>query len=315
MIKNKKVLISGATGFIGANLVRRCVNDGAKVYIFTRPTSDKWRINDLTSSVNQYCVDLLDYEKLEKIILDIKPEIIFHTAVYGGYPFQRDADRIIQTNIMGTINLVNACSKVGFDVFVNTGTSSEYGLKHNPMKESDLLEPRNDYGVSKASATLFCQTKARSEKLPIATLRLFSPYGYYEEAKRLVSSVIISCLIEKSPKVSSSKSVRDFVFIEDVMDAYIKTAESKDKVAGQIFNIGFGKQHSVRKIVDEIIRVTGNNVKPELGKTPKRSNEPNVWQADISKAKKELGWQPKYNLDQGLERTINWFKNNIGLYE
>ena len=283
--------------------------------MFTRTTSNKWRISDVLKDVKEYCVDLLNYEKLEKIVLDIKPEIIFHTAVYGGYPFQRDADRIIQTNIMGTINLVNACSKVEFDVFVNTGTSSEYGLKNAPMREGDLLEPVNNYGVSKASSALYCQAIAKRGNRPMTTLRLFSPYGYYDEQIRLIPSVIISCLKGKDPKVSGTDYVRDFIFIEDVIDAYVKVVENKDKIAGQIFNVGCGKQHSVGEVVDKIIKVIGNNVKSEWGKAPKRFYEPNVWQADIAKTQKVLDWKPSCDLIQGLKKTMDWFQKNSFLYK
>ena len=314
MLKDKKILITGSTGFIGANLVKKSLKEGAKVYIFTRTTSNKWRISNNLQDVNEYCVDLLEYEKLEATILDIKPEIIFHTAVYGGYPIQGDVNKIIQTDIIATVNLVNVCSKNDFGILVNTGSSSEYGLKFKSMREIDLLEPNNIYGVSKASATLFCQAKAKSEKLPIVTLRLFSPYGYYEEPTRLIPSVIMACLAGKNPKLSSPESVRDFVFIEDVIDAYMKVIEISD-IGGEIFNIGFGKQHSVGEVVNKIVELTGNNVQPEWGTVPKRTNEPNVWQADITKAKDVLKWKPKYNLEEGLAKVVKWFTENMTLYE
>ena len=313
-LKGKKILITGSTGFIGANLVRRFLKIDAEVYIITRTTSNKWRIKDILKDVNEFCVDLLDYERLASIILDIKPEIIFHTAIYGGYPFQKDIKKIIESNFIGTVNLVNACQKVDFELFVNTGSSSEYGLKSKPMTEKDILEPVNDYGVSKAAATLYCQAVARREKMPIVTLRLFSPYGYYEESTRLIPAVIMACLRGENPKVTSPNYVRDFIFIEDVTDAYIKVIETSD-ISGEIFNIGYGKQHSVEEVVDEIIKLTKSEVKPEWGNAPKWQNEPNKWRADISKAKDILKWQPKHSLEQGLAKTVKWFMENMPLYE
>jgi len=315
MIKNKRVLITGSTGFIGANLTREFLKLGFEVYIFTRVTSNKWRLSDILKDVKEYCVDLSDRERLEKIILDIKPEIILHTAVYGGYPFQKNTDKIMQTNIVGTVNILSACSRVGFDIFVNTGSSSEYGTKHSPMRETDLLEPNNDYGVSKASATLFCQTKAKSEKLPIVTLRLFSPYGCYEEPTRLIPSVIVACLRGENPKVSSPDPVRDFIFIEDIMDAYVKVIETKKEIEGEIFNIGYGRQYSVGEVVSRIIELTGNRVKPEWKSIPNPRFEPITWVADISKAKRFLNWQPRHDFEKGLEKTIKWFEKNMPLYK
>lgn len=314
MLKKKRILISGATGFIGANLVRKCLEAEAQVYIFTRITSNKWRIRDVLKDINEFRVDLLNYERLKAMVSEIKAEIIFHMVAYGGYPYQKDADDIIRTNIIGTANLLNVCLKVGFNVFVNTGSSSEYGIKSEPANEADLLEPNNNYGIAKASATLFCQAKARSEKLPIITLRLFSPYGYYEAATRLISSVIISCLRGKNPKLSSPKPMRDFVFIEDVLDAYVKVANIPS-IKGEIFNIGYSQQHSVGEVVNKIIELTGGRVSPEWGSVPKRANEPTVWQADISKAENILEWKPKYTLEKGLNKTIQWFEENFFLYK
>jgi len=315
MVRNKRVLITGATGFIGANLTREFLKFGLEVYIFTRFTSNKWRLSDILKDAKEYCVDLLDRERLERIILDIKPEIILHTAVYGGYPFQKNVSQVIQTNIMGTVNLVNACSRVGFDILVNTGSSSEYGLKDKAMRETDLLEPINNYGVSKASATLFCQAKAKSERLPIVTLRLFSPYGYYEEPTRLIPSLILACLRGENPKLSSPNPVRDFIFIEDVINAYIKVTEAMEKATGEIFNIGYGKQHSIEQVVSIVTELTGNKVTTKWQSIPNPRIEPNTWVADILKAKKILNWQPRCNLKLGLEKTIEWFQENMRLYD
>ena len=313
MANSKVILITGATGFIGSCLMHKFINGNREVHIIKREQSNIWRIKDNLSHALIHNIDIIDYVNIEKLIEDIKPDIIFHTATYGGYPFQKDVNKIIQSNIIGTVNLVKACSKVGFDVFVNTGSSSEYGLKSKPMIETDLLEPVNDYGAAKAAATLFCQAKAKSEMLPIATLRLFSPYGYYEEPTRLIPSVIRSCLLGENPKVSSSNSVRDFVFIEDVIDAYMKIIETPD-IGGQIFNIGYGQQCTVGNVVNKIIKFTGNKVKPEWGSIPKRPNEAIIWQANIFKSRDILDWEPIYNIDEGLKITVKWFENNISLY-
>ncbi len=309
----KRILITGATGFIGANLVHHFFEKG-EVAIFTRKTSNKWRIKDVLPRVSEYSVDLTDKKKLEDVISKLKPEIVFHTATYGGFPFQNNSNKIFETNFIGTFNLVNACVKIGFDVFVNTGSSSEYGIKDNPMKESDLLEPINFYGVAKASATLFCQMIAKKENLPIATLRLFSPYGYYEDPSRLIPSVAASCLRGKNPEVSSPDPVRDFIFVEDVASAYRKVVENSEKISGEIFNIGFGRQHSVGEVVEEIVKLTGNKVKPLWGTVHNPRKEPKMWQADIDKARETLGWVPKWDLKAGLVKSLDWFRRNVEFY-
>lgn len=314
MFKNKKILITGATGFIGANLVRYFISKGEDVSIFTRKTSNKWRIKNVLKNVTEYEVDLANIDRLDEILSKIKPDIIFHTAIYGGYPFQTNTKKIFETIFWGTINLVSACKKIDFELFVNTGSSSEYGIKNQPMKENDILEPVTDYGIAKSAATLYCQKVVKVEGYPIVTLRLFSPYGYYEDTARLIPAVIIASLQQKNPNVTSPDSVRDFIFIEDVIDAYIKAVENKDKIGSEVFNIGYGKQYTVGEVVNKIIKLTGDKVKPQWGSVSNPRTEPTMWQADISKAKKILNWQPKYNLTQGLEKTINWFRENMNLY-
>jgi nucleoside-diphosphate-sugar epimerase len=314
-MKNKKILITGATGFIGANLAEYFLEKGADVSIFTRGTSDKWRIRSILRNVTEYSVDLKEAVKLEKIIKKIKPQIVIHAAVYGGHSFQSNASKIIEANFTGTVNLINVLKGAGIELFINTGSSSEYGVKSEPMKESDLLEPFSEYGVTKAASELYCHAVAKKENMPVVTLRLFSPYGYYEEKNRLVSSVILSCLKFKNPKLSSPDSVRDFIFVEDVINAYKKVIDNKDKVKGEVFNIGSGKQYAIEDVVKNIVKLTGNKVKPEWGRIANSRQEPKCWQADISKAGRLLNWKPEFSLRQGLEKDISWFKRNTALYK
>ena len=316
-LNGKKVLITGATGFVGANLVRMVLKQGSEVYIITRKESDKWRIDDILGEIAEYNtdfnIDLLDCDKLKRIIRRIRPDIIYHTATYGGRPGQKDAIKIVQTNLIGTINLIKACQKFGFDLFVNTGSSSEYGIKERAMQEGDLLEPVNDYGISKSAATQYCRAVARNEGLPIVTLRLFSPYGSYEQSTRLIPSVILSCLRRKKPKISSSYFVRDFVYIQDVLDAYAKLSEVPD-LGGEVFNIGSGKQCMVGDVANMIIELSGCCTELETGMPQGWPNEPIKWEADISKANDILGWMPKYSMEKGLAETIKWFEKNINIY-
>jgi nucleoside-diphosphate-sugar epimerase len=310
----ERVFITGATGFVGSNLVRRYLGQGADVSINVRRSSDTWRIADILKDVNIVPVDITDYEKLKSSLKEIRPGFIFHTATYGGSAHQNISEKIVASNITGTINLLRSCRGLPVDLLVNTGSSSEYGIKNLPMKESSLLEPVTEYGVSKAAATLYCQTFAVSEKIPVITLRLFSPFGPYEQKSRLIPSVILAALRKINPKISSRHFVRDFIFMNDVLDAYDAALNLKNPT-GKIFNIGSGTQNSVGEVVDMIIRLLGKEVSYDVGIPQVWKNEPVIWQADIEKAKSELGWEPKYSLEQGLLATINWFKGHKGLYE
>jgi nucleoside-diphosphate-sugar epimerase len=312
-LEKKTILITGATGFVGSNLLRRLSNSGADLHVITRESSNLWRIKDIINDVKRYTPDLTDSDSIKKVIHEINPDIIYHLATYGGNPRQENFRQIIESNFFGTVNLINACKETGFDLFVNTGSSSEYGIKTVPMKENDLPEPRNNYGISKIASTLYCQSVALNENLPVITLRLFSPYGDFEDSSRLIPSVILSCLRGKNPEISSPEFVRDFIYIEDVIDLYEQLPDA-GLIPGNIFNAGSGIQHTVGEVVDSIIRITGNKVKPVAGLPRRWPNEPKIWQADMSKTLNAFTWAPKYNLDAGLRKSVGWFENHQYLY-
>ncbi|MBU0633911.1 MAG: NAD(P)-dependent oxidoreductase [Candidatus Omnitrophica bacterium] len=314
-MKNKKILITGATGFVGSNITRYFLKQGADIAVFALEGEDTWRIKDILNDVCEYSVDLRNEEKTKNAVLSFKPQLIFHTAIYGGHIFQKETQRIMNTNFQGTVNLLTACNNIEYELFINTGSSSEYGIKSHPLKEDDLPEPVTDYGLSKLAATLYAQLLAKRENKPIVTLRLFSPYGDYDEPTRLIPYTSISCLKDENPKVSAASCVRDFIYIKDVIDAYTQVIENKEKVKGQIINIGSGMQYSIGDVVDKIIKLTGSSVKPEWGQSPNSRLEPKIWQADISKAQKLLGWKPKYDLEKGLKMSIEWLKKNNFLFE
>jgi len=313
-LKGKRVLITGATGFIGANLARHFLKKGSRVHIFTRKQSDRWRLKGVLNDVRDYRTDLLDAEGTLKSVLAIRPQVILHTAVYGGYPHQNEADSIFKLNVLGGLNLINACRKTDFELFVNTGSSSEYGIKSRPMKETDIAAPSSYYGASKSAMTFLCKEISLKEGLPITTLCLFSPYGYYEDKARLIPSVILSCLKGKPPKLSSPLPVRDFVFIEDILEAYEKAVKNPGCVKSEVINIASGRQASVAETADTILKIAGSKKAVKWGAVKNTRVEPKRWQADITKAENTIGWKPGHSLAEGLEKTFEWFRQNSGLY-
>lgn len=308
-------LVTGATGFVGSNLVRELVNNQQRVSILARNKNLNWRLLDIADKLDIYEGDIQS-ENLQKIVGQIKPDYIYHLAGYGNLPHEDDIYKMIDINLKGTINLINAVKKNPFTLFVNTGSSGEYGLKESPMKESDLLMPINNYSVIKSAITLYCQKEAIRNDLPIITLRLFTPYGYYEGANRLIPDVALSAIEERPIKVSSPSHVRDFVFIEDVINAYLQATKVTHE-PGSIYNIGTGVQYSVNNIVEEVKEITQTKSAVEWGAVAKQARyiEPSMWQADIAKAKEILQWQPKNSIESGLKKTIEWFKNHKAVYD
>jgi len=316
MRNNKKVLITGGAGFIGANFAHKFLDLGYNVNLIERKGVDIWRLESIKDKIKINYVDIRNYDELGQFIRRLKPQIILHFATYGAYQAkQQDTKEIINSNLLGTINLINACEEINFKCFINTGSSSEYGIKDKPMKETDLSEPNNLYGITKAATTMYCQYMARKKDLPIVTIRPFAVYGYFEEKERLIPTVIKSCLKNSALKLSSPNFVRDFIFIEDVVRAYLLAIKNIQKVKGEIFNLGTGKQAVIGEVVKVIKKITKSIIKPEYGKVKIIQLEPKCWLADISKIKELLNWQPRYDLEEGLKKDIDWFKKNISLYK
>ncbi len=308
MSESKRLLITGSSGFVGANLTRKLLKEGYEVHSILRETSNKWRIEDIVGEINVHKADISSGKSVLCIVKNVKPQIICHLAVYGGYSSQQDKQKMISSNVIGTTNLLQAAKKTRLECFINTGSSSEYGIKDKPMQETDCLEPVDFYGVSKAFSTMLCASMWQAERTPAVTLRLFSAYGYFEEPNRLIPYVVERCLKEEPIELASPSSVRDFVFVEDVVEAYL-LAIKEEGALGQTINIGTGEQHSVGDVVNTVIRLCKAKAKPVWNSRPTtKAIEPKAWVADITKAKRILGWEPKHGLDEGLEKTIEWHR-------
>ncbi len=309
----KICLVTGGAGFVGANLVHRLVKQGCVVHIFEQRGADLWRLSEVLSEIIVHEIDLIEFDKVSTLVKTVKPDTIFHLAASGVMPQQRDQILVYKVNFDGTINLLNACKEIGFECFINTGSSSEYGLKNIPMSEDLVLEPICDYGVSKAAATQYCLKHACFNDLPVYTIRLFSAYGDYEMPTRLIPHVLVRALTNQPLSLSSPNNVRDFIYIEDIVDAYLAIAEKKPK-EHFIFNAGTGVQSSIKDVIVLLEKIRGKKLEVHWGKEPLRPWEPKTWLADVSRSKKVLGWQVKFSLEQGLEKSLKWFENHMNFY-
>ncbi|HEY6871439.1 MAG TPA: NAD(P)-dependent oxidoreductase [Geobacteraceae bacterium] len=308
-----KVLVTGATGFVGSCLARRLVETGHEVHVFSRQGSDRWRLAGLEGRLADHRVDLRDGAAVMAAVAMIRPAAICHLATHGGFAFQQETSVILESNFLGTVNLLRACEKVGFDSFINTGSSSEYGVKGAPMREGDLLEPVGDYGVSKAAATLFCRSEALQKGLPVVTLRLFSPYGPWDDPKRFIPYAIKSLLRGEPPQLSNPASVRDYVYIDDVLDLYLKLI-GEPRCGGEVFNAASGRQSSIGEVFSLLAEIIDPGVTPVWGAVGSRRPEPPSWVADIGRAERELGWKPAVSLRDGLAKTSGWMREHLAYY-
>ena len=310
----KRVLVTGGTGFIGASLTRMLLKDGHEVHLLVRPGHNDWRINTILDDIHLHSVELQDRLLLDETVKRIKPDCVFHLAAHGAYSHQTDLNRIIQVNIQGTINLVQACIEAGFEVFVNTGSSSEYGFKDHAPDETEWLEPNSYYAVSKSAASLFCRYVSQSQGLNIITLRLYSVYGPWEEPTRLMPTLVMRGLQGKLPPLVTPDVCRDFVYVDDVCRAYLMAAASDKVERGSIYNVGTGVQTSMKEVVETAKHLMDIPDEPEWGTMPDRHWSTNIWVADNRKIRERLSWQPSYSFEAGLSQTIRWFTKNPEMY-
>jgi len=310
-----KILVTGGSGFLGSNLCHKLINSKNDVHLILRPNSNFWRITDVKKDLNLHIGNLSKSGAIKSIIKKIKPDIVFHCASYGVYPKEKNFKRIFQTNVLDTINLMNILSEYGgLKKFVNLGSVLEYGPKKQKIKETDLPRPVTPYSIAKLTQTNLAQYFAIVKQLPTITLRIFTPYGKYDNPGRLISDVMLSIIKKKKLELSSPLFFRDFIFIDDAINAIIKAANSK--CVGEIINVGSGRAYSIKEII-EITKEIGNlDLKVSWGVRAGREFDKIQEKsfADISKAKKLLNWKPFYSIREGLHCSYIWYKKNYELY-
>ncbi|MCV0399657.1 MAG: SDR family NAD(P)-dependent oxidoreductase [Nitrosarchaeum sp.] len=299
------MLVTGATGFIGTNLLYRLLEYDYNISVIVHKKSNMNNIKNIAQKLDIHNVDLSKSNIIKNEIKKIKPNVVYHLATYGVNHNQTETDKIINTNIFATFNLFDALLDYPeINKIVNIGSCFEYGPKINKIKETSETNPQSVYGFSKVSQTNIAKYFYEQNKFPIVTLRIFNTYGPFENRNRLIPSMISSAINSKKIHINNPNDVRDFVFVKDVADGIIQA--SKIKKLGEILNIGTSKEYKVRDVVNKLSKITKyDNVVFDENKTHEYGGK---IVADITKSKKILNWEPAYTLDEGLKETFEWFK-------
>jgi nucleoside-diphosphate-sugar epimerase len=273
-----------------------------------RPRADDWRLDGLRGNLREHIADVRDAEAVAGAVKRAKPEWVFNLATYGAYPTQTEVGRIFDTNLSGTVNLLEACLALGVEAFVNSGSSSEYGYKDHAPSESEPLEPNSEYAVAKAGASMYCRHAARSHDAHVVTLRLYSAYGPWEEPARFVPTLLARGLEQELPPLVNPDVARDFVYVDDVVDAFLLAAGASTGERGAIYNVGTGTQTTIGEAVEVARRLLEIEAEPKWGSMKDRRWDTTTWVADSSLIRAELGWQPSHDLQAGLAATIAWLR-------
>lgn len=303
-LKDTSVLVTGATGFIGKHLVNALLKQEANVSVICRK-----KAKDIPNKLKSYEGDLLDAGFVSSAIRKIAPKKIFHLAAFTN-PSRHPTllGEAFKVNFQGTVNLLNSLKNADYESFVFSSTAEVYGSNKVPFKESMMLRPMSPYSLSKASAEMYCNMVHETYGCPVTILRLFLPYGPMQSTNRFVPQLITSLLENRQFNMTKGEQKRDFIFVGDVVNAFIRAASAK-KANGEAINICSGRQYKIKDIADKASNILNshNLISHSL---PYRENEQWNYFGSIAKAGKILNWRPKTSIDFGLKKTIAWYRLN-----
>lgn len=310
-----KALVTGADGFVGANLVRHLAAAGHEVIALLRPGGTAWRLEDIKHELRVCELDLCDIERIGPVLGVTKPQWVFHLAAHGAYSWQVDVPRMISVNVGSTAALLAAAREVDVEAFVNVGSSSEYGLKANAPGEDEWLRPNSHYAVTKAAGT-HLTALAAADGLPAVTLRLYSVYGPWEDPGRLMPALVREASRGRLPPLVGPNTARDFVYVEDCCDALLRAARmGAPGGPGATLNVGSGSQTRLRELVDVVRHVLGVDVDPDWGSLGQRAWDTDVWVANPRAAFECLGWHTSTSLAEGVVKMATWLRERPRLWE
>ena len=309
----ERVLITGATGFIGKELAATLVEKGYEVHSLERYVTGRYSVDQKHKVIKHYA-NLTDFPAIKNIVRDIQPEYVMHLAAISPVSFSYDHYiEVTESNYLGTINLAEACYREvpHFKQFIMAGTSEEYGMtltdRRKKLTEDSGLHPNSPYAVSKVAADFYLRYMYEAYNFPFTILRPYNTYGRKDNSHFFVERTITQMLKENIVYLGDKTTVRDWIYVDDHVDAYVKVLDNK-KAIGEIIQVCSGNGYTTEETANIIAKLTNFKGKVIWNATPKRPLDARILIGDNSKAKKLLGWMPKYDLETGLKKTIDYWR-------
>ena len=317
----KRVLVTGAGGFIGSHLVERLVRDGARVRALVHYNSrNDWGLlelvpRDVAAELEVITGDIQDPFSVGAAVKGCG--VLFHLASLIAIPYSYVAPQsYVMTNVLGAVNVMQAALAEGVERVVHTSTSECYGTaQYVPIDEKHPLQGQSPYSATKIGADMIAQSYWRSFGLPVATIRPFNTYGPRQSARAVIPTIISQALTGDEVRLGSLTPTRDLNYIDDTVEAFIRVAAAE--TVGQVVNIGSGAEISIGDLAHLILRLIESKsrvicderrVRPEMSEVERLL-------CDNAKAQRLLGWRPRVPLEEGLRRTIEWLKSHQGRYK
>lgn len=311
--KNKKILVTGGAGFIGSHLTNRLVDLGAKVSVIVKYNSiiDSPRLVKVWNKINIIEADLRNTDSVGEM-KKMNFDTVFHLAAYNhvGDSFKHVFENV-NSNLLSTVNLLNHGPKI--KKLVHMGTSEIYGIQSKlPFTVKEKPNPMSPYGVTKYASELFSLLKAKHTSLNLICVRPFNTFGPFQSEKAIIPEIILKCLQNKEIKTTEGKQTREFNYIDNIIDG-ILFLDRKIKHRLEPINIGSNKPIKIRDLVQKIHKFSRSSAKLRIGYLNYRPNE--IWNMQANnRFITAKGWKPQVNFDDGLKKTIDWYRNFNKLY-
>lgn len=320
-LDGKRVLVTGAGGFIGSQLVESLVLGGANVRAFVRYNSrgDSGLLRqlpiDVVRELDVVAGDLRDTAAVDRAVRDI--DLVFHLGAIISIPYSyKHPMETAETNFMGTLNVLLACLSHNVERLIHTSTSEVYGTaQFTPMDENHPLQGQSPYSASKIGADKLVESFYRSYNLPAVTVRPFNTYGPRQSARAVIPTIITQTLTAERIYLGNLDTRRDFTYVRDTVNGFICAAEAED-VLGQELNLGTGTDISIGELARQIIRLVGRPVEIVTESERMRPEKSEVMRllSDNGLARRVLDWEPTYSLEEGLRETIAWIGEHMDFY-
>lgn len=301
------MLVTGAGGFVGANLVRRLLGLGAAVHAIVRPGAAPPRLAELAGPLVVQPADVRDAASLAAAVAIARPTSIVHLVAAAGHA-RDDAARAeaVAVSVEGTSNLLRAAEPFANARIVHVGSSLEFGPRDRALRESDPLLPTTTRGLAKAAAALLCLEAARAGR-PVVIVRPFSVYGPWETPSRFVPRAILSALRGEEMPLTGPGHFHDYVHVDDVVDCILAAAHAPG-VEGESFQLGTGVQWANEEVVEQVEKAVGRPLRVRAGAWPSSPSDATHWVADPTRSRERLGWIPRHDLASGLAHTAAWIR-------